>query len=233
MSVIKQHKFSVAVIGEKEQLEVVHLVAYVANVSEHYNLKSLNTLPLFVPYDSDLPTWAEVLVMEDALSVVHLPKNKEHSVRPCIVCSVEAWLSNTFFSGSHTANSSPSLTLTLDHSYNPKSTQLYDTLLAVNSEYNVRDVSLIVLGSMGSLTVHPVSIHVDDDVKFDTVLFCPSKYVQVKELASVLPYGIKTVPYLGIRPATEVVVLHNIMNDCSLVPNSGGMLHKDILSVLG
>jgi hypothetical protein len=51
MTVIKQHRFSAAVIGDNEQLETIHLVAYVSNVGEHHDLGSLDTLPLFVPYE--------------------------------------------------------------------------------------------------------------------------------------------------------------------------------------
>lgn len=241
MTVIKQHRFSAAVIGDNEQLETIHLVAYVSNVGEHHDLGSLDTLPLFVPYESSLPEWATLMMDRDLLQTVDLPKpdRKNQEGRPCIVCGIEGWLNDTLYGQTSTevldashVKPKPSITLSLDHTYNPKSTQLYNTLLAVNSEYNVRDLSLIVVGSLGSLTVHPVSVHIEDGSTLDVVLFCPSKYIDVDTVANVLPNTIKAVPYSGIRPNTEVGVLHTLMIAKNVMPDYSGMLYKDMLSVV-
>lgn len=236
MTVIKQHRFSAAVIGDNEQLETVHLVAYVSNVGEHHDLGSLNTLPLFVPYESSLPEWATLMMDRDLLQTVDLPKpdRKNQEGRPCIVCGIEGWLNDTLYgpSSDSPATNKPQITLTLDHKYSPKSTQLYDTLLAVNSEYNVRDISLIVVGSLGSLTVHPVSVHIEDDSVLDSVLFCPAKYITMKDLTDVLPETVKAIPYVGRRAAYSVGVLHTLMVEKEVLPDACGMLHKDMLSVI-
>lgn len=236
MTVIKQHRFSAAVIGDNEQLETIHLVAYVSNVGEHHDLGSLDTLPLFIPYESSLPEWATIMMDRDLLQMVDLPKpdRKNQEGRPCIVCGIESWLNDTLYGSdvdSHLV-AKPKITLTLDHKYNPKATQLYDTLLTVNSEYNVRDISLIVVGSLGSLTVHPVSVHIEDASVLDAVLFYPAKYMNHKDITDVLPDSVKAVPYAGRRAAYSVGVLHTLMVEKEVLPNGCGMLHKDMLSVV-
>lgn len=241
MTVIKQHRFSAAVIGDNEQLETIHLVAYVSNVGEHHDLGSLDTLPLFVPYESSLPEWATLMMDRDLLQTIDLPKpdRKNQEGRPCIVCGIEGWLNTTLYGQTSTevpdaayVKPKPSITLSLDHTYNPKSTQLYNTLLAVNSEYNVRDLSLIVVGSLGSLTVHPVSVHIRDNSVLDSVLFCPAKYITVKDITDVLPETVKALPYVGRRAAYSVGVLHNLMVEKEVLPEYSGMLYKDMLSVV-